>query len=555
MARQKKQKLKIIPLGGLGEIGKNMMLLEYGDDIMVIDAGLMFPQEDMLGVDLVIPDISYLLERQSKVRGIVVTHGHEDHIGALPYVLPHLGVPVYSTKLTNGLISVKLKEQKVLDKARLKIIQPGDEVQLGRFKVEFFRVSHSIPDSVGLVIHTPLGIVVHSGDFKLDHTPVDGKAIDLAWVASLGAQGVLAFFSDSTYAELEGYTPSERVVGETLDRIIGEAEGRVIIASFASLISRIQQVIDAATKHGRRVFVVGRSMVNNIRMASELGYLKLPPGGISHIAELGKLPKEQIVLLATGSQGEPTSALVRIASGGYRQVRIIPGDTVVISATAIPGNEALVGRTVDNLFKRGAEVLYDKVAPVHVHGHGSQEELKLMLSLVRPRFFVPVHGEYRHLSLHARLAQSMGIPSGNVFVLEDGDILELGPSGGRVTGKVASSNVYVDGLGVGSVGHATLSARRALSQEGIVVVIVTLDKETGKLVGSPELVSRGFAEVVQEEELMEEGSRLVARMLVRRKGHPMEWDLAKAKVRDVLGSFFYQQTGRCPMILPVSAKV
>jgi ribonuclease J len=532
-----------------------MTLLECGDDIMVIDAGLMFPNEDMLGVDLVIPDISYLLERQNKVRGIIVTHGHEDHTGALPYILPQLKVPVYSTKLTHGLISVKLKEHKVLDKAKLEVIEPGDEVQLGRFKVEFFRVSHSIPDSVGLVIHTPLGIVVHSGDFKLDHTPVDGKPIDLAGVARWGAQGVLAFFSDSTYAELEGYTPSEKVVGETLDHIMGQAQGRVIIATFASLISRIQQVIHAATKHGRRVFVVGRSMVNNIRMASELGYLNLPPGGISPITELGKLPKEQIALLATGSQGEPTSALVRMASGNHRQVRIIPGDAVVISATSIPGNEALVGRTVDNLFKRGAEVLYDKVAAVHVHGHGSQEELKLMLSLVKPRFFIPVHGEYRHLSLHAKLARSMGIPSQNIFVLEDGDVLELGLGGGRMVGKVASSNVYVDGLGVGSVGHATIRARKALSQEGIVVAIITVDKETGKLVSRPDLVSRGFVEASEEEGLMEEGSQLVARALARQRGHTLEWGLTSAKVKNTLSGFFYQQTKRHPMILPVAVKV
>jgi ribonuclease J len=401
--------------------------MEYEDDIVVIDAGLMFPEEEMLGIDLVIPDISYLVERREKIRGIVITHGHEDHIGALPYLLPQLNAPIYSTKLTQGLIQVKLKERKALNEAQLNVIPPGGEVTLGKFKVEFYPVCHSIPDSVGLIVFTPAGIVVHSGDFKLDYTPVCGKPTDLSRLARLGAQGVLLLLSDSTYAELPGYTPSERVVGETLEHIMADAPGRVIVTTFASLVSRIQQVIDAAAKYQRRVFVVGRSMSDTVRMALELGYLNAPDGLLGRIDEVRGMPPDKVVFITTGSQGEPTSALVRMANRDHRQVHIQRGDTVVISATAIPGNEAVVNRTVDNLFKQGAQVLYDKVAQVHVHGHGGQEELKLLLNLVKPKFFMPIHGEYRHLSLHARLAQSVGVPKDNIFVMEDSSLAHRRP--------------------------------------------------------------------------------------------------------------------------------
>jgi len=548
-------RLRIIPLGGLGEIGKNMMVMEYADDIIIIDAGLMFPEEDMLGIDLVIPDISYLLEKRERIKGILITHGHEDHVGALPFLLPQLRVPVYSAKLTNGLISVKLKERKALSKANLKVIPPGGEVTLGKFRIEFFPVCHSIPDSVGLIIHTPIGTVVHSGDFKLDYTPVSGEPTDMSRLAQLGAKGILLLLSDSTYAELQGYTPSERVVGETLGNIMANARGRVIVTTFSSLVSRIQQVIDAAAKHKRRVFIVGRGMTEIVRMALGLGYLNVPDGILARIDELKGMPHDKIVFITTGSQGEPTSALVRIANRDHRHVQIVPGDTVVISATPIPGNEALVNRTVDDLFKQGARVLYDKVAQVHVHGHASQEELKLLLNVVKPKFFVPIHGEYRHLSLHAKLAQSIGIPEENTFVLEDGDVLEIGPAVGRITGKVASGNVYVDGLSVGDIDSVVIRDRRMLSKDGIVMVIIAINRQTGKLVGRPDIVSRGFVDMKESRDMIEASRDLVAEALDHGRNRPADWGFINSKVRDVLYKYYYEQTKRRPMILPFMVKV
>ena len=550
-----KSKLKIIPLGGLSGIGKNMMLMEYENDIIIIDAGLMFPGEEMLGIDLIIPDISYLLEKRDKIRGIVITHGHEDHIGALPYLLPQLNVPVYATRLTHGLISVKLKERKALSGAKLTVVPFNGQVTLGRFRVEFFPVCHSIPDAAGLIIHTPIGTIVHSGDFKLDYTPVDGKPTNLSRLAQLGAQGVLLLLSDSTYAELPGYTPSERVVGETLDRVMAEAPGRVIVTTFSSLVSRIQQVIDSAAKHQRRVFIVGRSMTDIVHMTLELGYLKAPDGILARIDELKGMPHNRVVLITTGSQGEPTSALVRIANRDHREVHILRGDTVVLSATPIPGNEALINRTVDNLFKQGAQVLYAKVAQVHVHGHGSQEELKLLLNLVKPRFFMPIHGEYRHLSLHANLAQSLGIPKGNIFLLEDGDILELSPQAGRKAGKVSSGNVYVDGLSVGDIGGVVLRDRRMLSRDGVVMVIITVNQQTGKLMGRPDIISRGFVEPGETKDMIEKSRDLVARALDHSGVRPADWGFIYRKVRDILNKFYYDQTKRRPMILPIMVKV
>ncbi len=550
-----KPRLKVIPLGGLSEIGKNMMAIEYEDDIIVIDAGLMFPGEEMLGIDLVIPDISYLREKQKKVRGIIITHGHEDHIGALPYLLPQLNVPVYSTKLTRGLISVKLKQQKALSGAKLEVVPSFGQVTLGKFKVEFFPVCHSIPDSVGLIIFTPVGTIIHSGDFKLDYTPVSGKPTDLSRLAQLGAQGVLLLLSDSTYAELPGYTPSERVVSETLDHIMADAPGKVIVTTFASLVSRVQQVIDAAAKHQRRVFIVGRSMSDTANMALELGYLKAPNGILARLDELRGMPRNKTVLVTTGSQGEPTSALVRIANRDHRQVHIVPGDTVVMSATPIPGNEGLINRTVDSLFKQGAQVLYSNVAPVHVHGHGSQEELKLLLNLVKPKFFMPIHGEYRHLSLHAKLAESVGIPRENTFVLEDGDILELNSQTARITGKITSGNVYVDGLSVGNIGSVVLRDRRMLSRDGMVVVIIAVNRQTGKLVGRPDIVSRGFVDTRESRDMIDESRDLVARTLDHSGVRAAEWSFVNAKVRDTLNKFYYDQTKRRPMVLPFMVKV
>ncbi|MFC1900207.1 ribonuclease J [Chloroflexota bacterium] len=550
-----KPRLKIIPLGGLSEIGKNMMVMEYEDDIIIIDAGLMFPGEDMLGIDIVIPDVNYLLDKKDKVRGIIVTHGHEDHIGALPYVLPQLDVPVYSTKLTRGLISVKLKERKALSGATLKVVSFGDKINLGKFNVEFFPVCHSIPDSAGLIIQTPIGTVIHSGDFKLDYTPVSGEPTALSRLAQLGGQGVLLLLADSTYAELPGYTPSERVVSETLNHIMAESPGRVIITTFSSLISRVQQVIDAAAKYQRRVFIVGRSMSNTVRMAIELGYLNEPNGVLARMDELHGMPRNKVVFITTGSQGEPTSALVRMANKDNKQLHILRGDTVVISATPIPGNEAVVNRTVDNLFKQGARVLYDKVAPVHVHGHASQEELKLLMNLVKPKFFMPIHGEYRHLSLHAKLAESVGIPEENIFVLEDGDVLELNAQSGKIAGKVTASNVYVDGLSVGDIGSIVLRDRRMLSKDGIVMVIITVNRQTGKLMGRPDIVSRGFVDTRGSKDMIDESRDLVASVLDHGGTRPADWGFINTKVRDTLNKFYYEQTRRRPMVLPFMVKV
>ncbi|MFC1874948.1 ribonuclease J [Chloroflexota bacterium] len=550
-----KTRLKIIPLGGLGEIGKNMMAVECGEDIIVIDSGLMFPEEDMLGIDLVIPDISYLLDNKTKIRGIVITHAHEDHIGALPYILPQLDVPVYCSKLAKGLISVKLKERKAASQARLNVVPPGSQFTLGGFRIEFFPVCHSIPDAMGIILQTPVGNIVHTGDFKIDYTPVNGAPTNLSRLAQLGAQGVLLLLSDSTYAELPGYTPSERVVGEALDQIMANAPGRFIITTFASLVSRVQQVIDAAAKHQRRVFIVGRSMTDTAKIAQELDYLKAPEGVLARIDELHNMPHDKVVIITTGSQGEPTSGLVRIANRDHRHVSIIRGDTVVISASPIPGNESLINRTMDSLLKQGAQVYYDKIARVHVHGHASQEELKLLLSLVKPKFFVPVHGEYRHLSFHAQIARQVGIPEENIFVLEDGDIFEIGPNSGRITGKVASSNVYVDGLSVGDVGGIVLRNRQMLSRDGIVVVIIAVNKQTGKLVGHPDIVSRGFVDTNEAKDMLEESCNLVAEIMDHGSRHLTEWSFADNKVRTALSNFYYDKTKRRPMILPVMVKV
>ena len=551
-----KFKLKVIPLGGLGEIGKNMMVLEYENDIIIIDAGLMFPEEEMLGIDLVIPDFSYVTERKNKVRGIVITHGHEDHIGALPYLLPQLdNVPVYATKLTNGLIRVKLKERRTREGVNLKVLNYGSQVTLGKFRIELFPVCHSIPDASGIIIHTPEGTVIHSGDFKIDHTPVNGKPTDLSRLAQLGAQGVLLLLSDSTYAELPGYTPSEQTVGESLEYFIANAPGRVIVTTFSSLISRVQQVIDAAAKHGRRVFVVGRSMTETVRISIELGYLHAPNNILGRIEELKGMPANKIVLVTTGSQGEPTSALVRMANRDHKHVHIQRGDTIILSATPVPGNESLVNRTVDSLFKQGAQVIYSKLGQVHVHGHGSQEELKLILSLVKPKFFAPVHGEYRHLNLHARLAESVGMPSSNIFVLEDGDILELNASSAKKNGKVAAGHVYVDGLSVGDIGEVVLRTRKMLSRDGIVVVIIAVNKQTGKLVGRPDIVTRGFIDTRDFGDMMEESRELLSKTLDHSGGRAIEWSFINTKVRDTLDKFYYDRTKRRPMILPFLVKV
>jgi ribonuclease J len=546
--------LRVIPLGGLGEIGKNMMVFETTDDIVVVDAGLQFPEEEMLGVDLVIPDITYLIEQRDKVRGILITHGHEDHIGALPYVLRELKVPVYCTRLTSGLINVKLKEHRLHRDATVEVVQPGARFELGKIGIEFFRVAHSIPDASGVVLHTPAGKVVHTGDFKLDHTPVMGQHTDLNRLAELGNEGVALLCSDSTYAEVPGYTPSEQVVGDSLDFVMSQAEGRVIVATFASLISRVQQVVDAAARHGRNVYVTGRSMIDNVSMALDLGYLDDPAGVLARIEDLRGRPPNKVVIMSTGSQGEPTSALARMANQDHRYVEIMHGDTVVLSSSPIPGNEQLVNRVVDNLFKLGAQVYYNRVANVHVRGHAAQEELKLILSLVKPRFFVPIHGEYRHLTLHARLAQAMGMTPDQTWVLEDGDILDIKGMQAALAGRAPATNVYVDGLGIGDVDQIVLRDRRHLATDGMVVIVIAIEKQTGRVAARPDVVSRGFVDIDESSELLERTRDMVVSAL-EGADHISEWAIVTTRVKDVIAKFLYDETRRRPMVLPVSVEV
>ena len=532
-----------------------MMALEFGDDIIVIDAGLLFPEEDMPGVNLGVPDISYLVENRDRVRAILITHGHEDHIGALPFVLPELDVPVYASRLTHGLITVKLRERGRLRDARLNVVEPHMPFNIGRFRIEFFRVCHSIPDAMGIAVTTPIGTVIHTGDFKIDHTPADGNAMDLAAIARLAPDGALLLCSDSTYAEVKGYTESEQVVGDALDRVIGEAQGRVMVATFASLISRIQQVIDAAARHNRKVTVVGRSMSNNVKMAINMGYLEAPSDAIVSMNEARQLPHERVIIMATGSQGEPTSALVRIANGEHRDVEIVPGDTVVISASPIPGNEKVVAKTIDNLFRQGANVIYSRIATVHVHGHASQEELKTMLRLVNPRFFVPVHGEYRHLIAHAALAQSMGLPPQNTFVLEDGDVLALTADEGVVVDKVAAGSVFVDGRTMWDMDSSVFSERRRLAREGVVVVAATVSALDWDALAPPEIASSGFVELDESQELFEKTSKEVLRILEEADPDTLRLDAVRVRVRDSISKFLHKETGKRPTVLTLIERI
>ena len=550
------EKIRLIPLGGLGEVGKNMMVVEYGNDIIIIDIGVMFPDDEMFGVDLVIPDTSYLADKKHRIRGVLITHGHEDHVGGLPYILPMLDFPpVYATRLTQGLINVKLKEHKLLDKAEVQVIAPGDHVTLGACTAEFFRVNHSIPDAVGIALRTPIGTVVHTGDYKFDYTPIDGKPADLGALGQLGNEGVLVMMGDSTRVETPGYTPSERVINDSFDKIFANAPGRVIIATFASLISRVQQVIDTAVRYDRFVALVGRSMVNNVQMAIELGYLNLPKGTLIRAEDINKYHPEQVVIICTGSQGEPTSALTRIANQDHRLVRIQPGDTVILSATPVPGNEKMVHRTINNLFRLGAEVYYQGISNVHVSGHAAQEELKLMLSLLRPRFFVPVHGEFRQLMLHAKLANSLNIPDDHIIVAEDGDMIELTEEAIKLVDHAASGNVYVDGLSVGDVGQIVLRDRKVLSQDGILMAVMTVDKETGLPISGPDIVSRGFVYMRDAEELLESARERVRESLTGLNGHSSDWSFVKDKIKSTLSEFLYEKTHRRPMILPVVMEV
>ncbi|MHC1758562.1 MAG: ribonuclease J [Negativicutes bacterium] len=549
------EKLQIIPLGGLGEIGKNMTVFRYGDDIIVIDAGLMFPEDDMLGIDLVIPDFSYLQENRDKIRAIFITHGHEDHIGALPFVLKELDIPVYGTPLALGILQGRLKEKGV-STADLHPIKPGDQYDMGPFSIGFIRVNHSIADAVAIYVKTPVGTILHTGDFKIDHTPVDGQVTGFNRFAELGDEGVLVMLSDSTNAERPGFTKSERSVGESFDEKFRAAQNRIIIASFSSNVHRLQQAIDAAFKYGRKVAVIGRSMLNVVGIAIELGYLKVADGVLIDISEINNYPLNRIVILTTGSQGEPMSALTRMAMSDHRKVEIIPGDTVMISATPIPGNEKLVARTVDYLFRQGADVIYEASSGIHVSGHGSQEELKLMLNLVRPTYFIPVHGEYRMLKMHAKIAQDLGIPKSNIFIAENGSVMEFTAETGAMVGKVTAGALLVDGLGVGDIGNIVMRDRRQLSQDGILIAVIAMDKKNGCVVSGPEIVSRGFVYVRESEQLMEEARMKIQEALDRCEANgSSDWGTIKNSVRDILGKFLYEKTRRRPMIMPIILEV
>ena len=537
-----------------------MMAIEYGEDIVIIDAGLMFPDDEMLGVDLVIPDVTYLLDKLSRIRGIFITHGHEDHVGALPYILPQLAFPpVYATKLTHGLISVKLREHHILERSHLTVVDPTDVIRVGPMQLSFLRVNHSIPDAVAIVIRTPAGIVVHTGDYKFDYTPVDGVRADVSGFAQLGAEGVLVLCGDSTRVESPGYTPSEAVISDTFDSLFGQAEGRILVATFASLLSRVQLVIDLATKYHRKVALVGRSMVNNAQMAIELGYLSVPVGTLVAVEDIVRIPPSELIVICTGSQGEPTSALTKIANGDHRFIQVIPGDTVILSSTPIVGNEKAVSRNIDNLLRQGADVYYQGRSQVHVSGHGSREEIKLMLALLRPRYVVPVHGEYRMLVQHARVAHSMGIPPEHVLVAQDGDVIEASVAGGiSVVEHLPNGNVYVDGLGVGDVGQVVLRDRQVLSRDGILMVVMTVDSETGNILAGPDIISRGFVYERESEALMDAARAKVIqafRTHSQTRSRSADWGYVKNKVRDTLSEFIYEKLKRRPMILPLVVEV
>ena len=548
--------VRIIPLGGLGEIGMNMTLLETEEDILVIDAGLMFPEEEMLGIDLVLPEVTYLLEQREKVRGIVLTHGHEDHTGGLPYLLPQLSVPVYGTTLALSLVQEKLREFGLDETADLRRIRPRGTLGLGGFRLEFIRVSHSIPDGVAVAVHTPAGLVIHSGDFKFDQTPVDGELTDFQRFAALGEQGVLALLSDSTNAIREGFTPSESTIRRTFEQLFRTAPRRIIVACFASNIHRIQQVLDVAASLGKKVAINGRSLAANTRIAEDLGYLRVPEDTVVRLEELRRFSPDQSVIITTGSQGEPLSAVARMAVGGHKQLEIQPGDLVIFSARVIPGNEKSIARTINQLFRRGAKVITEDVLPgVHVSGHPSQEELKLLLNLTRPRFFVPVHGEYRHLYAHAELARQMGKSPEQVFLLDDGDVLEITPHSGAVVNKVPAGRILVDGKGVGDVGDTVLRDRQHLAQDGMVVVVIGFDKG-GTIVSGPEIISRGFAHLTEDDALFEEARKLIVTALdgcsVEEK---TDWTLIKQRIRSVVRKFLWKTVKRRPMVLPVIIEV
>ena len=554
--RFKKEKLKIIPLGGLLEIGKNITVFEYENDIVLVDCGLAFPEDDMLGIDLVIPDLTYLEKNKEKIRGLVITHGHEDHIGSIPYLLKQFNVPIYGTKLTIGLIEHKLEEHKLLRSAKLKVVTPGQTVNLGSMKVEFIRITHSIPDACSLAIHTPVGTVVHTGDFKIDYTPIDGEMIDFGRLAELGNKGVLALMSDSTNSERKGYTMSESTVGEVLDKLFINCTKRIVVATFSSNVHRIQQIVNSAVKYGRKVAICGRSMVNTIETARKFGYIKVPDNVFIDIDMIKSYPDEKLTIITTGSQGETMSALTRMASGEHKKVQITPNDLIIISANPIPGNENSVSKVIDDLMKIGAEVIYNALEDIHVSGHACQEEQKLMISLVRPKYFIPVHGEYRQLIAHSETAKKIGVNPENIFIMTNGRILELNEYEAKLTGTVPVGKIMVDGLGVGDVGNIVLRDRQRLSQDGLIIIVLTMDSTTGRVVAGPDVLSRGFVYVRESENLMEEIKQLLrAKILKLEEKHITDWTTIKSLLREELRDYIYKKTKREPMILPIIMEI
>ncbi len=552
----KTPKLKVIPLGGLHEIGKNITVFEYGDDIIVVDCGIAFPDDDMPGIDMVIPDISYLEKNASKVRAFIITHGHEDHIGSLPYVLKKINVPVYGTKLSIGIIANKLKEHNILDLCELNRIHDGDVLTFGNFDVEFIHSNHSIAGSVALAIKTPLGTIVHTGDFKIDTQPIDGEMIDLTRLGELGREGVLLLMSDSTNVERPGFATSESSVGSSFDDIFKNCTKRIIVATFASNVHRVQQIINSAAKYGRKVAVSGRSMENIVEVAITLGYMSIPKGVLITLDDIKNYPPEQIVIVTTGSQGEAMSALFRIAYSDHRKIELTQNDLIIFSSSPIPGNEKTISRVINELFRHGAEVIYESLAEVHVSGHACQEELKLMLALTKPKYFMPVHGEYRHLYRHAKLGKSMGVDEDNIFIMENGRVLEFDANGARLSGMVPSGNILVDGLGVGDVGNIVLRDRKHLASDGLIIAVVAIDNASGQIVSGPDIISRGFVYVRESEDLMEGAREVTLSALENSINHgSSDWTALKNAMRSALGDYLYEQTRRSPMILPIIMEV
>ncbi|OAH59715.1 MULTISPECIES: ribonuclease J [Bacillaceae] len=550
--------LSIVALGGVNEIGKNMYAVQYADDIVVIDCGSKFPDESLLGIDLIIPDIAYLQENKEKIRALVVTHGHEDHIGAIPYILKQLDMPIYATRLTLGLIEVKLKEHRLLRETQLITIDSDSSIELGTIRLTFFKTNHSIPDCLGVAFHTPEGTVVHTGDFKFDLTPVNDQYPDIHKMANLGKNGVLALLSESTNAERPGFTPSERFVGEHIEEAFNKAQGKVFISTFASNVHRVQQVVDAALKTNRKLALLGRSMVNVVSVALELGYLTIPDGMLIDANEVNQMDPERVAILCTGSQGEPMAALSRLSSSKYRQVEIMPGDTVILSSSPIPGNERNVARIIDNLFLLGAKVIYGSgsVTGLHVSGHASQEELKLMLTLMKPKYFIPIHGEYRMLHQHRLLAESVGVEQENIFIVNNGDVVDIHNEVARQTRKIPSGNIFVDGLGIGDVGNIVLRDRKQLSEEGMLIIVIHLSKTEGKIVSGPDTISRGFVHARHSEELLNDVNQLVTTTVHNLQGGKVnQWKVIKKSVKESVGKFLYTETKRRPMIVPIIIEV